>query len=140
MDRSKRLERLADLSSTAERIAAQALAKTNGDLIQYQSQLAELKSYRVEYQRSLVGGEGVLINAHEAQKLRAFLQRIDAAIAQVEQMMALALRRGDREREAWMEKRLRTDVLAGIADRARHHEAEAAEQRLQREIDDRPRR
>lgn len=140
MDRSKRLERLADLSSTAERIAAQALAKTNGDLIQYQSQLAELKSYRVEYQRSLVGGEGVLINAHEAQKLHAFLQRIDAAIAQVEQMMALALRRGDREREAWMEKRLRTDVLAGIADRARHHEAEAAEQRLQREIDDRPRR
>ncbi|MBI4696180.1 MAG: flagellar export protein FliJ [Gammaproteobacteria bacterium] len=140
MDRSKRLERLVDLSNTAERVAAQALARTNGDLQQYQTQLQELQAYRNEYQSALTGGDGVVITAYDAQKLRVFLQRIDAAIAQIEQMLANAERRCELEREAWMKKRLRADALEGVADRARHHEAGVAEQRLQREIDDLPHR
>ena len=140
MDRSKRLERLVDLSNTAERIAAQALARTNGDLKQYQVQLNELKTYRAEYQRALIGGDGVLINAYDAQTLRVFLQRIDGAIAQIENMMTAAERRSEVERQTWMERRLRADALEGVADRVRHHEQDVAEQKLQREIDDRPRR
>lgn len=138
MKKSGRLQRIADLSTTAEQLAAQAVARANDEVSRIERQTRDLESYRDEYLRPLRESGGV--GAYQAQKLRLFVGKIEEALALLGRKLALAEKQRDHEHQQWMEQRRRALMTNKVAARARAEEEVFAERALQREIDDRPRR
>jgi len=138
--KSKRLQRIADLSETAEQLAAQALARASEEVERIERQLQDLESYRDEYLRPLREPGGGGLGAYQAQKLRLFVGKIEEALALIRKKRALAEKQRDHERQQWMEHKRRALMTNKVAERARVEEEAMAERALQREIDDRPRR
>ncbi len=139
MKKSQRMQRIATLSHTAEQIAAQALARAGDEVRRYEAQIRELESYRDEYLRQFERDHPGTLDGYRAQKLRAFVARIEEALTQLINRHAQAERRREHERAIWMDKRRRANTLTDVATRARGIEEIKAEKALQREIDDRPR-
>ena len=81
MKKSNRLQRIADLSETAEQLAAQALARASEEVERIERQLQDLESYRDEYLRPLREPGGGGLGAYQAQKLRLFVGKIEEALA-----------------------------------------------------------
>ena len=135
MKRSQRITRIARLSNTEEQIAAQAYASAQREVATQEGQLRNLRAYQIEYLGRL--GNGASLAGYEAQKLRVFVQRIDQAIASVEQKLHGAVRRCERERLRLVAHKRRVNALQEVASRARRVEIRQAENRLQIEIDDR---
>ncbi len=129
------MTRIARLSTTEEQIAAQAYASAQREVTAQEGQLQSLRAYQAEYLKRL--GDGTALASYEAQKLRVFVQKIEAAIAGLEQKLRGALRRCERERVRLMGHKQRVNALQGVATRARVSEGRQAENRLQHEIDDR---
>ena len=139
MKKSQRLQRIANLSSTAETIAAQALSRVTDEVRRYEAQIGELERYRDEYLRQFERDHPERLDGYRAQKLRAFVTRIEEALHQLLERHAQAERRREQEQALWLERRRRATTLNEVASRARGTEDLAYEQALQREIDDRPR-
>lgn len=139
MKKSQRLQRIANLSQTAEQIAAQALARASDEVTRYEAQIRELERYRDEYLRQFERDHPGALDGYRAQKLRAFVARIEEALTQLVDRHAQAERRREHERAQWADKRRRTNTLTDVAARARGAEEVSFEKALQREIDDRPR-
>lgn len=137
MKRSQRLARISRLSQTAEQIAAQALAAAQREVAALEGQLRALHGYREEYLKRLAGGAN--LPGYEAQKLRVFLGKLEAAISGQEQKLAASRRRCERERQKVLAHKRRVNVLQDAAGRALGLETRRAEARLQHEIDDLPR-
>ena len=138
MKKSGRLQRIADLSTTAEQLAAQAVARANDEVSRIERQARDLESYRDDYLRPLREAGGV--GAYQAQKLRLFVGKIEEALALLRRKLALAEKQRDHEQQQWLEQRRRALMTNKVAERARAEEEVQAERALQREIDDRPRR
>ena len=139
MKKSQRLQRIANLSHTAEQIALQAFNRARDEVERHATQIRDLEQYRDEYLKQF-GAEGTgSVDGYHVQKLRAFVGRIEEALAQLRARQAQAERRREQERAVWMERRRRSNTLGDVALRARDHEQFELEKKLQREIDDRPR-
>lgn len=139
MKKSQRLQRIANLSHTAEQIAAQSFARASDEVTRYEAQIRELERYRDEYLRQFERDHPGALDGYRAQKLRDFVGRIEQALAQLVDRHAQAERRREHERTEWMGKRRRANTLTDVATRARGVEEVSFEKALQREIDDRPR-
>lgn len=139
MKKSQRIQRIANLSATAEQVAAQALARATDDVARHAAQIRELERYRDEYLRQFERDHPGGLDGYRAQKLRTFVGRIEEALGQLVQRHAQAERRREQERLAWIERKRRVTTLTEVAVRARGVEDVAFEKALQREIDDRPR-
>lgn len=134
MKKSQRITRIAQLSGTEQRIAAQAFAAVQREVSAQAGQLRSLQDYRDEYLKRL--GDGAALSGYEAQKLRVFVRRIDQALAALEQKLRLTERRCERERQRMLGHQRRVNALEDVAARALEREAQVAEAALQREIDD----
>jgi len=134
MKKSHRITRIAQLSSTEQRIAALAYAAVQRDMLAQQGQLQSLRDYQTEYLKHL--SDGSALSSYEAQKLRVFVARIEQAVAGLEQKLRLTERRCERERQRMLGHQRRVNALEEVADRAREREAREAEEKLQHEIDD----
>ncbi|MCC7122074.1 MAG: flagellar FliJ family protein [Gammaproteobacteria bacterium] len=139
MKKSQRLQRIANLSHTAEQVAAQTLARCSDEVARYAAQIRELEHYRDEYLRQFERDHPGGLDGYRAQKLRVFVGRIDEALIQLVERHAQAERRREHERAVWADRRHRTDTLTDVATRARGVEEVNVENALQREIDDRSR-
>lgn len=137
MQRSKRLTRIAQLSQTAERIAAQGFVRSKTDLERCQGQLQELHIYRAEYQAAMMNSTTAPLDGYELQKLRQFIVRVDEAIAAVEAKLRHTKVSHEHRRQDWMERRHQANALSEIVDKARGVESRAAEIRQQHELDER---
>ncbi len=139
MKKSQRLQRIANLSHSAEQIAAQALARASDEVARYAAQIRELERYRDEYLRQFERDHPGALDGYRAQKLRTFVGRIEEALTQLVHRHAQAERRREHERVQWADRRRRANTLTDVASRARGVEESSFEAALQREIDDRPR-
>ena len=139
MKKSQRLQRIANLSQSAEQIAAQAFSRARDEVTRYATQIRELERYRDEYLRQFERDHPDGLDGYRAQKLRAFVGRIEEALGTLLDRHAQAERKCEQERKLWMERRRRANTMSDVAVRARGVEDVAAEKALQREIDDRPR-
>ena len=139
MKKSGRMQRLADLSGTVEKLAEQALAKAQAEAARLRQQALDLERYRNEYLNPLNDGSRA-VGGYEVQKLRLFVARIDQALAQLQGRIRQAEAAVTKAEAVWNEQRRRTQTMNDIAGRARAVEEVQAEKVLQREIDDRPRR
>lgn len=115
-------------------MAAQAYAIAQRDLSIQEAQVQNLRAYQREYLRRL--GDGESLAGYEAQKLRVFVQRIETALAGLEQKLRGAVRRCERERVRLLASQRRISALQEVASRASGMEVRQAENRLQLEIDD----
>lgn len=140
MKKSGRVQRLANLSATAEQISAQALARATEEVSRLERQIGDLQGYRDEYLRPLREAGAPAVGGYQVQKLRLFVGRIEEALALIERKKKLAESNCERERAVWMEQRRRALLMNKVAQRARTEEETRAERALQREIDDRPQR
>lgn len=140
MKKSGRLQRIANLSTTAEQLAVQAVARATEELDRIDTQVRALESYRDEYLRPLhePGGQGV--GAYQAQKLRLFVGKIQEAMVLLAKKRVMAEHKLAQERNEWMAQKRRAIMTNKVAERARAEEEAVSERALQREIDDRPRR
>ncbi|MSR13153.1 MAG: hypothetical protein EXR86_01000 [Gammaproteobacteria bacterium] len=136
MKRSRRLDRIVHLSSAAERRAALAIARAESELQNLEAQRNDLRRYQTDYLQRLTAGDHACVAGYEAQKLRVFVQRIETAIAGIDQKSALMRKRLARERDLWATQQRRLTVVSEIAVRVRGDESRATEASLQREIDD----
>ena len=139
MKKSGRVQRLADLSGTVEKLAAQTLAQAQAELARLRQQASDLERYRNEYLHPLKEGARPVVG-YEVQKLRLFVARIDQALAQLQGRIRQAEGAVVKAESVWQEQRRRTQTMNDVAVRARAVEERRAEKVLQREIDDRPRR
>ncbi len=135
MTKSQRLRRIAKLSDTEERVAAQNLAEAHEVLQRGQQQLREMTAYRREYQAQLNELNAVMDGA-EARRLTEFLQRIDQVIAELESKLSGAEEHYGQCRIEWLQRRKRGRALGEIITRTATQEAQRHAQVEQVELDD----
>ncbi len=98
-------------------------------------QFGQLEAYRDEYTRkSATGGA---IDAVRLQNTRSFLDRLGEALRQNSKNLAVARTEYEKRRAAWSEKRVQAESLNRVVDGCRLQERQAADEREQREIDER---
>lgn len=136
MTRSDRMKSIARLAKVKERDAAEALARSNRELSQQERKLAELRSYREDYVRGLEAPEGGTLSAGEMRDIKAFIQCLDQAIAQLEQQRDQKELSNERDKDAWIGTRHRADALDAVVDKYRSAERKATDLEQDLEIDD----
>lgn len=133
--KGRRLETVLWLAAQSERTAAERLLASRREVDDLSQKLAQLQAGRSQYLSRLVSG--TTMGVAQMRELRNFVSRLDIAIAQLQQQLAHKQNVNDQHREQWQGQKRRQDALGGIADRYRREEARAAENKVQREIDDR---
>ena len=139
MKKSSRLQRIVRLSTTTERLAAQALAQAQQEHAELAAQTRDLRAYQAEYLKRLQHDATLALNGYEAQQLLLFVRRIEAAIADLGRKLEAAARRCTVARERWVAQHRKVSIISEVAARARATEEVSAAARLQHEIEDRVR-
>ena len=139
MKKSSRLQRIVRLSTTTERLVAQALAQAQHEHAQLEAQTRDLRAYQAEYLKRLQHDAKLSLNSYEAQQLLLFVRRIEAAIADLGRKLEAAARRCTVARERWVAQHRKVSIISEVAARARATEEVSAAARLQHEIEDRVR-
>jgi len=133
--KNKRMDTVLWLAAQSERAAAERLLTSRREVDDLSQKLAQLQAGRSEYLARLASG--TTMGVGQMRELRNFVGKLDIAIAQLQQQLAHKQNLNDQHREQWQGQKRRQDALGSIADRYRREEARAAENKVQREIDDR---
>jgi flagellar export protein FliJ len=134
--KSKRLDVVRWLAANSERNAAEKLLASGREVEEINRMLEQLLAGREEYVERLTGGNSM--GVAQMRELRGFINKLDDAIAQLQAQLAHKEQLNTKHREHWQGEKRRSKAIDGVVDRYRRAEANADEQRLQREIDDRP--
>lgn len=139
MTRSQRIEGISRVAEVQVRDCAERLAASHRAVAEMEGQLANLQACRAEYLAQLHAG-ALPIAAGQLQDLQRFLVRLDQAIDQLQGRIREGQRAVEADRGRLVASRQRTQTLDRFAARCRADEAQRAETRLQREVDDRSQR
>jgi len=135
MQRSRRMETIVWLAAQAERDAAERLLSSRRELDDLTHKLRQLHAGRDEYTARLASGTAM--SALQMRELRHFIDKLNAAIGQLERQIQHKQQVNAEQQDAWVGRKRRTEALGDIAGRYRREEARTAESRAQRELDDR---
>lgn len=133
--KGKRLDTVLWLAAQSERAAAERLLASRREVDDLSQKLAQLQAGRSQYLSRLASG--TTMGVAQMRELRNFVSKLDIAISQLQQQLAHKQNLNDQHREQWQGQKRRQDALGDIADRYRREDARAAENKVQREIDDR---
>jgi flagellar export protein FliJ len=138
---SDRLTTLLRLAALREERAARQLGAAAQQHLNEEQRRQQLADYEREYQRSYLDkGREQLLSRAQLLNYRGFFNQLD----QIQQHQArVVAERGaelERARAGWLAQYAKRRLLTQVRDRARRQEEQQLEQRLQRELDDRPRR
>jgi flagellar FliJ protein len=138
--RSQRLQTLVQLVQLAERGARERLAQANRELLRREQQQQQLESYEQEYAtRWLESGRQGIAGAQLAQ-LGAFRASLAGSLAIQERAVGTAREQSVLSAAQWRAVRNRQRMFEDLAARARADEEREAARRLQKLMDDLPRR
>src|SRR5262245_44858258 len=134
------LELLAELAQERRDAAGRRLGQSLSLLKDSESRLTLLERYRAEYQQRYARAGSSGVGANELRNFRGFLERLDQAVAQ-QRAEVEALSRGAHEsRGRWLKERTRGKSLDVLTERAENAERAAEARRLQKLLDEFPRR
>ncbi len=136
MKNSSRIQPLKKLASRHEQQAARVLGQSRSKLCQKQVRLQELFDYRTEYQQRFRSDAKEGIGVTQLQAYHAFMQQLDAAIAQQRLQVQEAESSLSNVSAEWRETHIRTQVLDKTIQRLDVKERRHADKINQREIDD----
>ena len=140
MKRSRRLETLVKLAQLAERGSRERLAQSNRELQRREQQQQQLESYEQEYAtRWLAAGRHGIAGAELAQ-LGAFRASLADTLAIQQRAVGVAREQSALSAAQWRAVRNRQRMFEDLAARARADEEREAARRLQKLMDDLPRR
>ena len=133
--RSKRISRVMDVAESHAQEASRDLALAEDELRKQQEQLTQLLAFRDDYaSRHGAGKQGVA--PAQLQNTRAFLGRLEQAIAEQRKRVERAREQVDARRAQWQQRQTRAAALGKAADRFREDERRAEARREQAELDE----
>jgi flagellar protein FliJ len=137
MNRLKRLEPIVDLAENREKGAAQAMGASLQKLEEARKSLASLKSFRENYAAlfSQSGNRG--LGMRQLNEYRAFLNKINLAIAEQEKAVQRAEQDLHAKRRTWEAAHCHALGMQKITDKLRVEEARREQKREQGEQDER---
>jgi flagellar FliJ protein len=124
----------------AEQKLAQSLAAQQRRVGDAESKLLELERYRGEYEQGLTQRAGVGIGVAQLRDYQAFLGRLSEAIRQQQAVVQRARAERDAEQQRWQQAARRVKAIDHVAEQWQAEERRAADQREQRDTDERAQR
>ena len=137
MKRSNRFKPVVKVEHNRERKAARHFGHCQQTLTAHQQKLEELVGYRAEYQERYVSSMKQGTDGTTIQEYRAFLLKLDRAIAQQEQLILKSEGEVSNSRQHWMQKRTRTKAIDTLVDKIKADESRQADRKEQKESDER---
>lgn len=135
MKKSQRLDPLITVARQRERKRAAGLKKSMERCSAHETQLAELNTYRTQYQTTVLPGQGEL-SARQLKDLWCFMGKLDEAIAQGIRRAAQSREQYWRDQQNFMSARTRTKILEELMTRYRLEEQKAERRRENKEHDE----
>jgi flagellar FliJ protein len=129
------MEPIKNLADGREREAGTQVAAARKALEDAEKQLAQLRAYRAEYASRV--NNGAAADGVRLQNFHAFLGRLTGAIEQQEKVVTASLATLERLTDTWRERRIEAASIGRAVDRMATGERRAADQRTQREDDER---
>ncbi len=136
MNRSTRLEKIAQINLGFENIAGASLANVQDQYRAEENQLIQLKLYREEYQRKLHLRMKAAISANEMQDYQYFFSSLDQAISQqTEKLKQIALQ-VESSRSNWLARKREVNKVSRAAESLRSIEYSVQLKTEQKESDE----
>ncbi len=135
MIKSKRFQPIQEIAASSAHHLSRAMADAGLKVTELERQFGQLESYRDEYARKSAAGGA--IDAVRLQNSRSFLDRLGEALRQNRKTLAIARMEYEKRRSEWSEKRVEAESLGRVVERCRLQEKQAADEREQREVDER---
>lgn len=139
MKRADKLKPAAHVADSRERAAAREVGTSQRHLAELENKLGELIGYREEYARRLSESHQAL-DAAQLADFRAFLTRLNEAIAYQERRIGDARRQHTRLISQWTRSRQKVDALGKVMTRFLTEERHHNERLEQKDQDDRSQR
>lgn len=136
MMQSKRIDPLLKRAQEKEDTVARELADRQRTLDTHLSRLDELRRYADEYSSEMAGAQMAATSPAQLMNRRAFLDRLDSAVAQQSQTVDSNREKVEAERARLLLASRDKQVLEQLAASYRAQERQVAEKRTQREMDD----
>ncbi len=136
MKRSERLDVVQQATARTERERAERVGAAERHLVEMQQKLAALEKYRGEYENGFATRAGVGVDVVGMRDFQTFMARLGEAMVQQRELVAMAQRGLDAERNNWREAAQRAHVVETLAERWLGEESRAAERRDQQESDE----
>jgi len=133
---SKRIDPLLKRAQEKEDTVARELADRQRTLDTHLSRLDELRRYADEYSSEMAGAQMAATSPAQLMNRRAFLDRLDSAVAQQSQTVDSNREKVEAERARLLLASRDKQVLEQLAASYRAQERQVAEKRTQREMDD----
>jgi len=114
---ANKLDKVVNVAHSSEKSSASALRGSRQAHQQNEAQLQQLEGFKAEYEAKLVeiaGGEGMA--ARQLQDYRAFLGRLNQAIAQQTDDTELSTVQLDEARDYWLQQSQRSRALDHLVD------------------------
>jgi flagellar FliJ protein len=140
MSRAKRLASVQGVVEATEQRLAQSLAGLQRRVSDAENKLLELERYRDEYQQGFTQRGGFGIGVAQLRDYQAFLGRLTDAIRQQQAVVQRACAERDAEQLHWQQAARRVKAIDHVAEQWQAEERRAAEQREQRDTDERGQR
>lgn len=137
MKKSDRIKSLMQLAEKQEQQAVRDMGQARQLLEIQQTRLDELREYREEYLLRFRRDGEQGISGLQIQHFQAFMQQLDMAIANQQQVVEQLLTQCQQQTRQWQERHQQTRILDKTRDRFARHERREADKHEQRENDDR---
>jgi len=137
MTKSDRVKPIVKIAQNREREAAQVFAGSQRVLQEREQRLVEVRRYREEYLENYQSKCRSGMSAQQVRTYRNFLQKLDAAVVQQEQLVNVAQSELEQQKARWMEKHVRTQALDNMRTRYVTQEQRDAQRVEQKESDER---
>ncbi len=133
---SKRFQPVHRVAQSRENKAARALGESQRKMREHTGRLEELKQYHNEYLERFKNASREGLSAAQMQEYRAFLKKLETAITDQEKILQLSHQECSGRKEAWQEKRMRTQALGKAMDRFRRAENKVKDRQDQKTTDE----
>jgi len=137
MKRLQRLEMVQNVVDDVERRRAETLAASESRVTESEAKLAELESYHASYVRGFTVRAASGIDGNLARDYQAFLDRLDEAVRQQNQIVTRMRAQRDSEKQNWQGAAQRAAAVGQMVKRFQTEEVRAADRREQQESDER---
>jgi flagellar protein FliJ len=137
MTRARQLETAQRVFDDQERRKAETLAHSERLLRESEAKLAELSTYKADYLRDFAKRAGGGMSAARARDYQAFMERLDEALRQQNELVAQARSQQAEHLNTWRGAARQSMVVDKAVERHAAEERRVLEQREQRDTDER---
>ena len=135
--RSQRFEPVVKVAENREQEAARDLGRAQATLAEAQQRLSELESYREEYIKRFHSTGAVGMSAAQMLDYRAFMVKLDQAIAEQGLVVEQVAHRAEQQRQEWFSRRGKVKMLDTVVTRYQADERRDADRKEQGDQDER---